>query len=94
MLLLQISCTKTDYASQVLQTLQAVPAPARLSLQPTNQVVRSSPWSAVICGVLVAPVGPLDNPVSWPQIVDCMKRLCGKILGKTIKPALWLSHSL
>ena len=89
----QISCTKADHASQTLQTLQAVPAPAELSFQPTNQVGRSSPWSTVTCGAPVAPVGPLDNPVPWPQIIDCTKRLCGKALGKTIKPALWLSHS-
>ena len=93
MLPLQISCTKADYASQTLQTLQAVPAPAEPPFQPTNQVGRSSPWSTVTCGALVTPVGPLDNPVSWPQIVDHTKRLCGKTLGKTIKPALWLSHS-
>ena len=90
---LQISCTKADYSSQALQTLQAVPAPAGLSFQPTNQVGRSSPWSTVTCGAPVAPVGSLDNPVPWPQIVDHTKRLCGKALGKTIKPALWLSHS-
>ena len=89
----QISCTKADHTSQALQTLQAVPAPAGLPFQPTNQVGRSSPWSTVTCGAPVAPVGPLDNPVPWPQIVDCMKRLRGKALGKTIKPALWLSHS-
>ena len=89
----QISCTKTDYALQILQTLQTVPASAGLSFQSTNQVERSSPWSTVTCGALVAPVGPLDNPVLWLQIVDCIKRLCGKVLGKTIKPALWLSHS-
>ena len=88
----QISCTKADHTSQTLQTLQAVPAPAGLPFQSTNQVGRSSPWSAVTCGALVAPFGPLDNPVPWPQIVDCTKRLRGKTLGKTIKPALWLSH--
>ena len=90
----QISCTKADHASQTLQILQAVPAPAGPPFQPTNQVGRSSPWSAVACGAPVAPVVPLDNPVPWPQIVDHTKRLCGKALGKTIKPALWLSHSL
>ena len=89
----QISCTKANHASQALQILQAVPAPAGLPFQPTNQVGRSSPWPTVTCGAPVAPVGPLDNPVPWPQIVDCTKRLCGKALGKTIKPALWLSHS-
>ena len=89
----QISRTKADHASQALQILQAVPAPAGLPFQPTNQVGRSSPWSTVTCEAPVAPVGPLDNPVPWPQIVDCTKRLRGKALGKTIKPALWLSHS-
>ena len=89
----QISRTKADHASQVLRTLQAVPAPAGLSFQATNQVGRSFPWSAVACGASVAPVGLLDNPVPRPQIVDCTKRLRGKALGKTIKPALWLSHS-
>ena len=88
----QISRTKADHASQALRTLQAVPAPAGPPFQPTNQVGRSSPWSAVACGAPVAPVGPLDNPVPWPQIVDRTKRLRGKALGKTIKPALWLSH--
>ena len=89
----QISRTKADYTSQALQTLQAMPAPAGPPFQPTNQVGRSFPWFAVVCGVLVASVGPLDDPVPQSQIVDCMKRLCGKTLGKTIKPALWLSHS-
>ena len=89
----QISCTKADYASQALQTLQAVPAPAGPPFQPTNQVGRSFAWSAVTCGTLVALVGLLDNPVPQPQIVDCTKRLHGKALRKTIKPALWLSHS-
>ena len=89
----QISRMKADHASQTLQILQAVPASAGPTFQPTNQVGRSSPWSAVACEALVAPVGPLDNPVPWPQIVDCTKRFCGKALGKTIKPALWLSHS-
>ena len=60
---LQISCTKADYALQVLQTLQTMPAPAELSFQSTNQVGKSSSWSTVTCGILVTPVSLLDNPV-------------------------------
>ena len=61
----QISRTEADHASQALQTLQALPAPAGLPFQPTNQVGRSLYLPTVTCGAPVVCGDPPESLQYW-----------------------------